>query len=151
MLGMIVAAGLVQEQGLPFCAGYAVSAPAIRRALGFDTWLGTATASGLKGHQDYCQDHGPCGAGEGNCDTDSECRNGLTCVNDVGATYGLAADVNVCQAATSMPSGTTTSTQSLYQRAATTPTAPSGGTSREDHSPSEWSTSRLTPTLTEGV
>ena len=32
------------------------------------------------GHLDYCRDSGPCAAGEGDCDNDSECQSGLTCV-----------------------------------------------------------------------
>ena len=51
------------------------------------------------GHDDYCQVMGPCSAGQGNCDSDSECQSGLTCAEDVGADYGLAADSNVCLAA----------------------------------------------------
>jgi hypothetical protein len=31
------------------------------------------------GHLDYCQECGPCAAGEGDCDNDSECQSGLTC------------------------------------------------------------------------
>ncbi len=31
------------------------------------------------GSLDYCRDCGPCAAGEGDCDTDSECQSGLTC------------------------------------------------------------------------
>ena len=50
------------------------------------------------GHDDYCQVMGPCSAGQGNCDSDSECQSGLTCAEDVGADYGLAADVGMCVA-----------------------------------------------------
>ena len=32
------------------------------------------------GHWDYCKDCGPCDAGQGDCDLDSECQNGLPCV-----------------------------------------------------------------------
>ena len=49
------------------------------------------------GHEDYCQVMGPCSAGQGNCDSDSECQSGLTCAEDVGASYGWAADVDVCE------------------------------------------------------
>ena len=51
------------------------------------------------GHDDYCQVMGPCSAGQGDCDSDSECQSGLTCMEAVGADYGLAADSNVCLAA----------------------------------------------------
>ena len=50
------------------------------------------------GHDDYCQVMGPCSAGQGNCDSDSECHSGLTCVDGRGASYGFAADVGMCVA-----------------------------------------------------
>ena len=46
----------------------------------------------------YCRDFGPCPAGKGDCDSNSECQSGLTCVNDVGAKYGLPAHYDVCEA-----------------------------------------------------
>ncbi len=51
------------------------------------------------GHADYCQVMGPCSAGQGDCDSASECQDGLMCMEDVGADYGFDADVNVCMAA----------------------------------------------------
>ena len=36
------------------------------------------------GHLDYCRDVGPCAEGEGDCDSDSECQSGLTCVQVTG-------------------------------------------------------------------
>ena len=53
---------------------------------------------GSLGGNDYCRDHGPCSAGQGDCDSDSECQSGLTCVDDVGANYGWRAIVDVCEA-----------------------------------------------------
>ncbi len=50
------------------------------------------------GHDDYCQVMGPCSAGQGDCDSDSECQSELTCVEDVGAAYGFAADAGICVA-----------------------------------------------------
>ena len=50
------------------------------------------------GHDDYCQVMGPCSAGQGNCDSDSECQSELTCVDGRGASYGFAADVGMCVA-----------------------------------------------------
>ncbi len=47
------------------------------------------------GHADYCQVMGPCGAGQGDCDSQSECQSGLKCVDDRGAHYGFAATVSV--------------------------------------------------------
>ena len=35
------------------------------------------------GHDDYCQVMGPCSAGQGDCDSDSECQSELTCVEYV--------------------------------------------------------------------
>ena len=35
------------------------------------------------GHDDYCQVMGPCRAGQGDCDSDSECQSELTCVEAV--------------------------------------------------------------------
>ena len=55
------------------------------------------------GHADYCKQHGPCVAGYGDCDTNSECQSGLTCVGDVGARYGFGADIDVCEAALTPP------------------------------------------------
>lgn len=50
------------------------------------------------GDEDYCLDCGPCGEGEGDCDSDSDCQPGTTCVQDVGASYGWAPTVDVCEA-----------------------------------------------------
>ncbi len=50
------------------------------------------------GHADYCQVRGPCSAGQGDCDSQSECHSGLKCVDDRGAHYGFAATVSVCEA-----------------------------------------------------
>ena len=55
------------------------------------------------GHADYCKQYGPCVAGHGDCDTNSECQSGLTCVGDVGARYGFGADIDVCEAALTPP------------------------------------------------
>jgi len=49
----------------------------------------------------FCEDCGPCDSGQGDCDSDSECKSGLTCVYNVGANYGFASGVDVCEA----PSG----------------------------------------------
>ena len=52
----------------------------------------------VPGHMHHCREKGPCAAGQGDCDSDSECASGLTCVNNVGATYGFAANIDVCEA-----------------------------------------------------
>ena len=51
----------------------------------------------------YCRDFGPCPAGKGDCDSNSECQAGLVCVNDVGAQYGLPAHYDVCEAGGARP------------------------------------------------
>ena len=104
------------------------------------------------GEEDHCLTTQPCAAGQGDCDNDAECQSGLTCVEDAGARYGFAADVDVCVASTTpVTPETTTQTQSIYRLATSTPSTPSGGTSTEQHVPSGWSTSQPTPTTTEGV
>ena len=45
---------------------------------------------------DYCQDYGPCSAGQGDCDP-GQCDEGLVCAADVGAQYGLPAHYDVCE------------------------------------------------------
>ena len=50
------------------------------------------------GHVDYCRDFGPCSVGQGDCDSNSECQNGLYCSRDIGTIYGFQADYDVCEA-----------------------------------------------------
>ncbi len=50
------------------------------------------------GHDDYCQVMGPCSAGQGDCDSDSECQSELTCKAKAGASSGFASDVGICVA-----------------------------------------------------
>ena len=57
-----------------------------------------------KGHWNYCRDCGPCLIGEGDCDEDSDCVgftpgmfNTVSCREDVGADYGWASGVDVCE------------------------------------------------------
>ena len=56
---------------------------------------------------DYCQDYGPCSAGQGDCDP-GQCAAGLVCVNDVGAQYGLPAHYDVCEVTSGGTSGVRT-------------------------------------------
>ena len=51
----------------------------------------------LSGHFDFCTDTQPCAQGEGDCDSDRQCQSGLSCRNDVGATYGFDPIVDVCE------------------------------------------------------
>lgn len=48
------------------------------------------------GHVNFCSPDCPCGHGEGDCDSNDDCDAGLACVNNVGATFGLSADTDVC-------------------------------------------------------
>jgi hypothetical protein len=59
--------------------------------------LDNVRVSGPVGHIDYCLDSGPCAEGQGNCDNDAECEDGLICAQDVGADYGWLADIDVCE------------------------------------------------------
>ena len=52
---------------------------------------------------DLCRDFGPCPAGNGDCDSNSECQAGLTCVADVGAKYGYPAYYDVCESGGPIP------------------------------------------------
>ncbi len=56
------------------------------------TWGGSSI-----GDPDYCSTSAPCGPGEGDCDSDSECDSGLSCVPDTGRYHGLAYAVDICQ------------------------------------------------------
>jgi hypothetical protein len=55
------------------------------------------TSGGTPGANNYCAKYGPCSAGQGDCDSDSECQSGLTCVNDVGPKYGWSSATDVCE------------------------------------------------------
>lgn len=48
------------------------------------------------GSLNYCSPQCPCAAGEGDCDSDSDCLDGLSCVTNGGASYGMDG-VDVCQ------------------------------------------------------
>ena len=49
------------------------------------------------GDWQYCSACGPCDVGEGDCDNDSECKEGLACESNVGANYGWSKFVDVCE------------------------------------------------------
>ena len=65
---------------------------------GGNAGLGSSSSSGHNGNVDYCRDFGPCSVGEGDCDSNSECQNGLYCSRDIGTIYGFRADYDVCEA-----------------------------------------------------
>lgn len=66
--------------------------------LGVNTIYPDVTPDTGLGSNDHCQVAGPCGVGQGDCDSDQECQSGLVCVNDVGANYGFRPIVDVCEA-----------------------------------------------------
>ena len=51
---------------------------------------------GALGTGAYCSVACPCGDQEGDCDSDADCEAGLACTNNVGATYGFSANIDVC-------------------------------------------------------
>jgi len=48
-------------------------------------------------HGSYCRNACPCGVGEGDCDNDNQCADGLHCAANVGADYGFYWKVDVCE------------------------------------------------------
>lgn len=50
------------------------------------------------GNGRYCTACGPCAAGQGDCDNDTECAGSLVCAQNVGAQFGFAPGVDVCVA-----------------------------------------------------
>ncbi|MBU1180349.1 hypothetical protein KJ885_05375, partial [Patescibacteria group bacterium] len=56
-----------------------------------------------KGSYSYCSSKCPCDAGQGDCDSDKECKSGLKCVNNVGKKYGWSSDVDVCEKPAAAP------------------------------------------------
>jgi hypothetical protein len=47
----------------------------------------------------YCSPSCKCDVGEGDCDTDADCADGLYCAYNVGANYGQDAKMDVCERA----------------------------------------------------
>ena len=45
---------------------------------------------------DDCSAGCPCDLAEGDCNVDADCRLGLVCAKDMGATFGKSSDVDVC-------------------------------------------------------
>ncbi len=65
-------------------------------------WLDPTTGGGgchvgSIGTANYCSASCPCDDGEGDCDSNSECVSGTTCVSNVGPNYGWASWVDVCE------------------------------------------------------
>jgi hypothetical protein len=68
---------------------------AIRQLYDEEFWA-AACANKVPGSPKFCRRCGPCGEGQGNCRTDSDCFGSLVCTRDIGAGFGFDADVNVC-------------------------------------------------------
>ena len=59
---------------------------------------GETTCLKTEGDWGYCSDAacGPCTEGQGDCDSDAECADGLTCSFNSGESFGLPATLDVC-------------------------------------------------------
>ena len=49
------------------------------------------------GEQHFCSADVACGEGQGDCDSDSECKSGLSCRLDVGEKYGFSKVIDICK------------------------------------------------------
>jgi hypothetical protein len=63
------------------------------------TVCGAPTCNLPNGSAGKCTSDCPCAAGEGDCNVNSDCQTGL-CRHDIGASFGFAAGVDMCVAAT---------------------------------------------------
>jgi len=71
---------------------------------GFERWLAAnadTACNAAPGSWAYCSNPacGPCGEGEGDCDSNQDCSDGLVCTEDAGPDYGFSASTDVCTAA----------------------------------------------------
>ncbi len=48
------------------------------------------------GDRDLCKECGPCGEGEGDCDNDGQCGEGLFCANNTGPQFGFGPNIDIC-------------------------------------------------------
>lgn len=60
-----------------------------------DVCLEACSGVGL-GTPDFCAPGCPCQAGQGDCDDNNDCAAGTTCVQNIGAQFGFAANIDVC-------------------------------------------------------
>ena len=49
------------------------------------------------GDGDFCSSKNKCSAGQGDCDKNNHCKKGLVCKQNVGAKYGFAKSIDVCE------------------------------------------------------
>jgi hypothetical protein len=84
------------------CASGLSCTPNVGATYGFeastDVCEPTCASSLVNGDGAYCSPECPCDAGQGDCDNDAECGDGLVCVMNVGATFGLDPSTDVCKA-----------------------------------------------------
>ncbi|MFH1469907.1 MAG: M4 family metallopeptidase [Pseudomonadota bacterium] len=79
-----------------------VCTPNAGASYGLSWWVDVCTPAPADCHPsavgtwNYCSVECPCAEGEGGCDNDTECDEGLTCRADSGASYGLNWWVDVC-------------------------------------------------------
>ncbi len=83
------------------CAEGLVCAPDVGAFYGFSSWKDvcaeTCHAVRVNGTYGYCTAACPCEVGEGDCNADTECAEGLVCAQDVGAVYGWERWKDACQ------------------------------------------------------
>ncbi len=63
-------------------------------------WLGVTDACDAEpGSWAYCSNPacGPCDRGQGDCDSNDECKEGLVCARDAGEKYGFPTTTDVCE------------------------------------------------------
>jgi hypothetical protein len=70
----------------------------------YEIW-GQRLCAYAAGDTRYCAHCGPCEPGQGDCDSDGQCRSGLTCAHNVGANYGFPASIDVCEDHCPVPLG----------------------------------------------
>lgn len=78
------------------------------RVSDFEDWIRDQMGCAAEdpGGVSYCTPSCPCGAGKADCDTDADCMEGTTCAQNVGASYGYAATIDVCvPPAMALPNG----------------------------------------------
>ena len=66
----------------------------------FQEWVQDAIDCGpfdpSDGDSGFCTSSCKCDAGEGDCDSDSQCKSGLTCIDDIGDRVGLPSNYDLC-------------------------------------------------------
>lgn len=61
-----------------------------------DICVDTACAAGTLGSSTYCSASCPCGHGGGDCDSNSQCMDGLVCDSNVGLAFKMTPDSDIC-------------------------------------------------------